>query len=106
MDEYVIIFSTFAEKKSAKITARELVEKKIAACVQLLPIESIYFWEGAVEESAEVLLLIKTAKKFKDKVYSFIKNNHSYAVPELLAVDIASVDEKYLIWMDGIMDVK
>jgi periplasmic divalent cation tolerance protein len=77
-----------------------IVEAKLAACVQVLPpMKSFYFWDNEVQVDSEHLLLIKTfAEKF-DELKKFIQNNHSYDVPEIIALAAEKVSDSYLGWL-------
>ena len=80
--------------------ARLIVEAKLAACVQILPkMTSVYFWEGKVQTESEHLLLIKSLEEKFDELSAFIKQNHSYEVPEIVAIDAKRVAGDYLNWI-------
>ena len=80
--------------------ARLIIEAKLAACVQVLPhMTSVYFWEGKIQSESEHLLLIKTLEEKFDELSQFIKRNHSYEVPEIVAIEAEKVSEDYLKWM-------
>ena len=96
----VIIYSTAGSSEEANKLAEGVVAQRIAACVQMLPIRSIYRWQGKVEHAEEVLLLIKTRKELADKVIAWLKEHHSYEVPEAVAVDIAGGLDAYLRWIE------
>jgi uncharacterized protein involved in tolerance to divalent cations/8-oxo-dGTP pyrophosphatase MutT (NUDIX family) len=81
--------------------ARALVEERLAACVNRLPgIQSVYRWEGNIEESAEELLVIKTRKASFAALEKRVRDLHSYAVPEVIALPIISGSEPYLRWLN------
>jgi periplasmic divalent cation tolerance protein len=97
----LIIFTTAPNKEEAESLAHKLVEEKLAACVQIVPkITSFYFWEGAVRKDEEYLLLIKTLREKYDEAETFIKANHSYSVPEIAAIESVKVSEHYLNWLE------
>ena len=87
--------------EAAKI-ARLLIEEKLAACVQLLPIESFYTWEGKTQNEAEVLLLAKTRSALFDAAIARIKAVHSYSVPEIVALPFAAGHVRYFDWIDEV----
>ncbi|WP_320035893.1 divalent-cation tolerance protein CutA [Halarcobacter sp.] len=91
----IIIQTTCSNKKEAKNIAETLLEKKLAACLQLSDIESFYKWEGEFCNDTEVLLSIKTKKKHFEKIESIIKELHSYDVPEIIAIDINNMSKDY-----------
>lgn len=95
-----IVFTTTGDVAEAKEIGKDLVTHRLAACVNILPeVESIYRWEGEVEESSEVLMLIKTTEGRLEEVKSVIKRSHSYEVPEILAVEVDDGLEDYLEWV-------
>ena len=98
---FSIIISTFGDKTAAKEAARLLIEKQLAACVQILPIESVYSWKGEICEDAEFLLLIKSKTALYEKVAALIKENHSYEVPEIVQVPITDGLPEYLNWLSS-----
>jgi len=100
MTDYTIITATFPDKDSAKSAARLLVERQFAACVQLLPIESVYSWKGQICDEREVLLVIKTRVERFGEVADTIKEIHTYEVPEIVQVPIAGGLAEYLGWID------
>jgi len=97
----IIVITTTETQDEAKQIARTLVEARLAACVQVVgPITSIYRWEGAVEEAAEFLCLVKTRADLFDQVEAAIRDRHSYDVPEIVAVPIERGSEPYLDWLN------
>jgi periplasmic divalent cation tolerance protein len=101
MTDYTIITTTYPDKDSVKTAAKILIEKKLAACVQLLPINSIYSWQGKICEESEVMLLIKTRTALFNEVAEAIKANHSYEVPEIVQIPIIGGSDEYLRWIDN-----
>jgi periplasmic divalent cation tolerance protein len=96
-----IVFSTAGSQQEAKEIALELVERKVAACVNVTgPITSTYWWQGKVEISEEWLLIIKTSAEQFASVSRWIKELHSYEVPECVAVEIAEGGTEYLRWIE------
>lgn len=95
-----IVFSTTGSQEEARRVAQQLVERSLAACVNVLgPIESIYRWQGKVETAGEFLLLIKTtAERFPDLREALVAL-HSYEVPECIGVDVADGSAPYLAWL-------
>jgi periplasmic divalent cation tolerance protein len=93
------MLTTTSSREEAQKLARLLIEEKLAACVQLLPIESFYFWEGKTQNEAEVLLLIKTRSALFDKASARIKAVHSYTVPEIVALPFSAGFAGYLDWI-------
>ncbi len=96
----IIVLTTIPNIEEAESLARKIVQAKLAACVQILPaIKSVYFWEGAVQTDFEHLLLIKTLADKFDELEKFIQANHSYDVPEIVALSAEKVSSSYLNWL-------
>lgn len=92
----VIIQTTTSSKEEAKNIAEILIKYKLAACIQLKEIESIYNWDGKLCCERETLLSIKTKKELFSKVKSKILELHSYDTPEIIELDISNISEDYL----------
>ncbi len=91
----IIIQTTCTNKDEASKIAKVLVYKKLAACVQMSEIESIYKWEGEFCNDKEILLNIKTKKENFKKIKSKIKELHSYDLPEIISINIDNVSKDY-----------
>jgi periplasmic divalent cation tolerance protein len=97
----LIVLTTTPNAEEAEILAKKIIEAKLAACVQILPaMKSFYFWQDAVQIDAENLLLIKTLPQKYDALEKFIRANHNYEVPEIVAVSADKVSADYLNWME------
>jgi len=96
----LIVFSTCKNKKEAKKIAEELVKRKYAACVNLLPVTSVFRWKGTVHRGAEWLLLIKSRSEVFSKLEECILSLHSYEMPEIIAFRIHDGLPSYLTWID------
>ena len=92
--------TTLDDEAAATQLARQIVERKLAACVQILHVRSVFSWEGAVDDTAELLLLMKTRADRYDELEAFIREQHAYEVPEILQVPIVRGFAPYLAWMD------
>jgi len=92
----ILIQTTCSNQEEAKKIARVLIEEKLAACVQLNKIESIYSWKNKICESQEILLNIKTKKKLFGEIKSTILKLHSYDVPEIIEIDISNMSKNYI----------
>jgi periplasmic divalent cation tolerance protein len=92
--------TTIDDETAAAALAREIVERGLGACVQILTVRSVFVWEGAVEETPELLLLVKTRADRYDELEAYIREHHPYDVPEILQVPIVSGFAPYLAWMD------
>lgn len=97
-----IVLVTCGTLKEGRRIARALVEKRLAACVNiaLTPVESIYTWKGKMKRSREFLLIIKTTAKSLSELEKEIKRLHSYDVPEFLALPVVAGSKEYLAWLD------
>jgi periplasmic divalent cation tolerance protein len=96
----IVVLTTTPNAAEAESLAREVVTARLAACVQILPqITSVYFWNDAVQKDSENLLLIKTLPEKFEELKDFIQANHSYEVPEIVALPAEKVSESYLSWM-------
>ena len=92
----VIVQTTTSNEEEAKKIAKILIQDKLAACVQLKDIESLYNWDGKLCCEIETLLSIKTKKELFSKVKSKILELHSYDTPEIIELDISNISEDYL----------
>lgn len=96
----LIVLTTTSSSTEAERLAEKIVMSKLAACVQILPeIKSIYFWEDKIQKEPEHLLLIKTLPEKFDELEKFIQANHSYDVPEIVALAAEKTSNKYLTWI-------
>jgi periplasmic divalent cation tolerance protein len=95
----VIIISTYPDKKSISKIAKEFVQNKTAACVNISKISSIYSWKNKIENTSEYLAIFKTISKNKKLLKQKIKETHPYDVPEIAEIDITSINKTYLNWL-------
>jgi periplasmic divalent cation tolerance protein len=99
-DKIVVLTNCGSAEEAAKI-ARALVEKKLAACVNVMPVvRSFYRWKGVIEDEQESLLVIKSSRALFNDLRVEIEKLHSYEVPEVIAVPIVDGSEGYLEWLD------
>ncbi|HSL53622.1 MAG TPA: divalent-cation tolerance protein CutA [Pyrinomonadaceae bacterium] len=99
-DDAIVVFMTAANGEEATRLAEMLVGAHLAACVQILPeIESVYRWQGKIERSAEVLLLVKTTRGKFNELEREVRALHSYDTPEIVAVPILYGSAPYLEWL-------
>jgi periplasmic divalent cation tolerance protein len=105
MTDFQIVLTTCVDREQAERIAHRLVERHLAACVNILPgVQSIYRWQGAVESAAEVLLLIKTSTARSQEVQSTLASLHSYEVPEFLVLPVLGGSNAYLAWLGASLD--
>lgn len=95
-----VVLITHPEEGAADF-ARGLVERSLAACVNLVPVRSVYRWQGAVAEDPEVLLICKTTADRLAGLERVLDAEHPYDVPECVALEPASVEAKYLDWLSA-----
>lgn len=99
-DQPLLVMTNCPDVAMAKALARRLVEHRLAACVNILPgVQSVYRWQGEIEEAAEVTLSIKTVGARYAELEKAIKLSHPYDVPEIIAIPIARGDVVYLQWI-------
>jgi periplasmic divalent cation tolerance protein len=102
MEEYIQVFTTAEKKEDAERIAKNVVEKRLAACVQIIgPASSTYWWKNNVETSSEWLIIMKTKKNVYPKLEKSIKELHPYEVPEILAMPVVAGSKQYLEWLDN-----
>jgi len=100
MTDKIVILVTAPSLKEARKIARGLVEDRLAACVNVTaPVESIYRWQGKIENSRERLLVIKTAREIFAEVEAAIRKLHSYTNPEIICLPIVDGSREYLDWV-------
>lgn len=100
MQQALLVLANVPDASLAHTIARQLVEQKLAACVNVLPgVQSVYRWQGAIEEAHEVTLLIKTVQARYAELEAALKAAHPYEVPEIIALQIADGLPAYLDWL-------
>jgi periplasmic divalent cation tolerance protein len=100
MERAVFVYTTYPSVVEAERAGRALVERRLAACVNILPgMISYYWWQGAVERGEEVTMIIKTRANLAEKVRGAVKEMHSYATPAILVIPIETVDPDYHAWI-------
>jgi periplasmic divalent cation tolerance protein len=101
MSEYIQVFTTTDSKDKAGNIARKVVEKKLAACVQITgPIISVYRWQEKINEDEEWLIIFKSRLELYDRLEREIKALHDYDVPEILAISVVNGNRDYLDWLE------
>lgn len=96
----IYIFWTCRDRDEAKRIVHELLDRKLIACASIFPeIESIYRWEGKIEESREIKVILKTLPKCFDAIEKYIQSHCSYEIPEILQVDVVQGNPAYLSWV-------
>jgi periplasmic divalent cation tolerance protein len=101
MTDKIVVFCTCGSPEEAETLARMLVERRLAACVNIVPsLRSIYRWQGKIEDAAEWLLLIKTSRARFEELSETLRAAHSYQVPEILALPAIAGSPDYLAWIE------
>ena len=100
MSEFVLVLTTLPAKFDAVALGRELVESRLAACVNVLPaMQSVYHWKGAVEVAAEQQVVVKTTATHVSALWTTLSARHPYETPEFLVLPIVDGSPSYLEWM-------
>lgn len=100
MEQALLVLTNVPDAATASTIARQLVERRLVACVNILPqVQSIYRWQGMIEESGEISLLIKTTEARYPELEAAIKALHPYDVPEIIAMPIVRGLPQYLDWI-------
>jgi periplasmic divalent cation tolerance protein len=99
---FAIVLVTAPDSKTARMLARAALQARLVACANLVPgIESHYWWQGKIENSAEILILFKTQKSRLGALEKLILEKHPYDTPEILALPLGSGTGKYLDWIEN-----
>ena len=98
--EYVVVMTTLPADADGPAFGRALLEERLAACVNLLsPMESVYRWEGRIEQETERQVIIKTTRDRLNALWDRVRELHPYEVPEFIVLSIADGNEAYLKWV-------
>jgi periplasmic divalent cation tolerance protein len=99
--KYLVVYTTFPTLRSAKRIITGLVNRELAACGNIFRLNSIYRWQGKIEKHPEYAALIKTKPSKYRAIEKYIKENHPYDVPEIIAWNIDQGQKTYLDWIDS-----
>ncbi len=94
-----LIYSVCRDKEEAQTIGRKLLEERIAACVNIFPIESLYWWQGELVHDSEAVMIVKTRRGWFQRVAERIAQLHSYSVPAVFSLPVEHVRESYLRWL-------
>jgi periplasmic divalent cation tolerance protein len=101
MADYIVVLTTLGSEEEAASLARTLVERKLVACVNVLPgVRSFYRWEGSICDDREVVLIMKTRRERFEALSAAVEELHPYDVPELIALPLQAGAAAYLSWLD------
>ncbi|MCK9915909.1 divalent-cation tolerance protein CutA [Microbacteriaceae bacterium K1510] len=100
MERAVLVYTTWPSLVEAERVGRQIVEKRLAACVNILPgMVSHYWWQGQIERAEEVVMVIKTRASLAEPVRDAVKGLHTYEVPSIMVLPVESVDANYYAWI-------
>ena len=94
----LIVISTYSSIDDASKIVKGAIERRLAACANLIPIRSIYSWKGKIEDNGEILVIYKTTVAKAKSLHAYIEETHSYDVPEVMDIAMDGVSKKYLNW--------
>ncbi|MFC1955308.1 divalent-cation tolerance protein CutA [Chloroflexota bacterium] len=99
---YIVLFITAADAEEARQISRLLLERRKAACINIIPrVDSNFWWEDKLDSAQESLLIIKTKTSLLPEITDLVKGVHSNAVPEIIALPIIGGNQEYLQWIDN-----
>lgn len=100
--EPVVVFVTASSKDEAERISRALLDARLAACCNIVnAVTSLFWWEGKIDRAGEVLMMVKTRNGLLSDVITVVKANHSYSVPEVIALPIVGGNPDYLQWISN-----
>jgi len=100
MERAVLVYTTYPTLVEAEKAGRTIVERRLAACVNILPgMVSHYWWQGAIERGEEVVMILKPRASLADSVCTSVKQTHSYTTPAILVLPLEGGDPDYLAWI-------
>ena len=100
MERAVFVYTTYPSTVEAEAAGRTLVERRLCACVNILPgMVSLYWWQGKIDRGDEVVMIIKTRATLAEAVRVAVKAMHSYSAPAILVIPIENVDPDYHAWI-------
>jgi periplasmic divalent cation tolerance protein len=99
---YQVVLTTTNSKENVRALVDSILEQKLAACIQVIPIDSHYSWEGKITHDGEFLLLLKTKAADYANLEAAISAVHAYEVPEVIAIDIENGSSKYIDWIKAV----
>ncbi len=100
MTPALVVLCTCPNHGVATLLANQIIAARLAACASLInPVESIYLWQGKVENSKEVQMVLKTRSELFEPLRAFIRAHHPYQIPEIIGLPVVVADEEYLAWI-------
>lgn len=102
MERYFIVYITAKDAEEARALGRMLVERRLAACANVIPaIDSFYWWKGDLVADHEAVVLAKTAERLVEPLMAAVREAHSYQVPAILAIPAERINPAYMDWLAG-----
>ena len=100
MERAVLVYTTYPSVVEAEQAGRTLVERRLCACVNILPgMVSLYWWQGKIDRGVEVVMIIKTRTGLTEKVRAAVRQMHSYTTPAILVLPVETADPDYHAWI-------
>jgi periplasmic divalent cation tolerance protein len=101
MTDKIVVFTTCGSEEEARKLASALIEKRMAACVNISsPVTSVYRWKGVLEQAQEWMLIIKSRRERFEELRQVLEAAHSYELPEVLALPVVDGSPNYLTWVE------
>jgi len=99
---YIVVYITASDKEEAEKIARQLLKRRQAACVNIVPeVNSHFWWQNGLDSTQECLLVVKTKDTLLPDIVKSVRKMHSYSVPEIIALPIVGGNPEYLDWIDS-----
>jgi periplasmic divalent cation tolerance protein len=95
----MVVMITAASKKEAALLAEKLLASKVAACVNMVPVTSLFTWKGKAEKTREIMLLVKSQRNMFSRIEKLVRRYHGYEVPEIIALPVVAGSAPYLAWI-------
>lgn len=105
-EKIIIISTTMPEETDAAQLADSIIEMRLAACVQITPVKSVYHWQGKIEKADEVMLVMKTRETLAAELSGFIRKKHPYETPEIITTPVLASNKEYQDWLLNETDSK
>jgi periplasmic divalent cation tolerance protein len=100
LERALLLYTTYPSIVEAEQAGRALVERRLCACVNILPgMVSLYWWQGKIDRGEEVVMIIKTRASLAEPVRAAVKQMHSYSTPAILVLPVENVDPDYHAWI-------
>ena len=100
----IVVYVACKDEEEARKISKALLEKKLIACANIFPVQSMYWWENKIQEATEYIIIAKTIKTFFDEITDLVKELHSYDVPLIEQWDVDAVDKDYLDWLNRVVE--